>query len=492
MRQAEAWTPTLKPTRRSLKAGLQRLLCCVFLESRVTKTISRTPDEQTEWARRSHRERCRIVASVQRQIVDSAERLIEACTTPQRSDPVETLSAELLPLCAALKYIGQRGPKLLRPKKLGTWGRPLWLWGVRSEVHRVPLGEVLILAAWNYPLLLPGVQAAQALAAGNSVWLKPASGCEKATELLTAAFHRGGVPETALRLLPTAPEAATERIEQGVDLVVLTGSARTGRSVMTQCASTLTPTIMELSGCDALIVGPGADLQRVADAVAFGLTFNGGATCIGPRRIIVHPQQHRSLTEHLRARFADAGAQVVHPSARSAAHEMIADAFARGGVDLLAAGSDSLHFTPEQMRPTIIDGAAADWPIASAVVFAPVATLLQSHHDEQTIQLVNGCRYRLAAALFGDGNWARELAERLDVGHVSINDLIVPTADPRVPFGGCGDSGFGVTRGAEGLLAMTRPKVIAQHHGRLYLHLRPRQAADAARLMQALKWLHGR
>jgi aldehyde dehydrogenase (NAD+) len=79
----------------------------------------------------------------------------------------------------------------------------------------------------------------------------------------------------------------------------------------------------------------------------------------------------------------------------------------------------------------------------------------------------------------------------LDVGHVSINDVIFPTADPRVPFGGCGSSGFGVTRGAEGLLAMTRPKVIARHRGPIYMHLMPRKESDFATLMRMLKFLHG-
>src|SRR5690554_6676569 len=94
--------------------------------------------EQADWVQRSHRERCRIVASARHQIAELAPALVEACRTPQRPDPVETISAELLPLCDALKFIGSRGGKLLRPRKLGRWGRPLWLWGVRSEIHRVP------------------------------------------------------------------------------------------------------------------------------------------------------------------------------------------------------------------------------------------------------------------------------------------------------------------------------------------------------------------
>lgn len=445
-----------------------------------------------EWSRRSHRERCRIVANVRRRIAAMAEMFIEACENDQRTDPVETITAELMPLCEALKFIGRRGPSLLRPRRVGIWGRPIWHWGIHSEVRREPLGDVLILAAWNYPLLLPGVQMAQALAAGNRVWIKPAPGCETATALLVTAFLAAGIPTDTLWFLPSAPQAARDRMEQGVDLVVLTGSSQTGRSVMTRCAQTLTPSIMELSGCDALIVGPGADLKLVADAVAFGLTFNAGATCIGPRRIIVHPSQHRELVAALRHRLVDTAAQSLHASARGPVAAAIADAFARGGRDVIAPQTRKTSAIEDgSMRPLIMDGVAADWPIAAADLFAPVASILRSSDHEETVAMVNRCKYRLAASLFGDPQWAEALAARLDVGHVSINDLIFPTADPRVPFGGCGESGFGVTRGAEGLLAMTRPKVIARHRGRLFLHLQPRHESDAARMLRALQAAHG-
>jgi aldehyde dehydrogenase (NAD+) len=98
----------------------------------------------------------------------------------------------------------------------------------------------------------------------------------------------------------------------------------------------------------------------------------------------------------------------------------------------------------------------------------------------------------LAASVFGDPVWARRVAEKLNVGHVSINDLIFPTADPRVPFGGCGSSGFGVTRGAEGLLAMTRPKVLARHRGGFYPHVQKRKTSDYAMLLGWLRFGHRR
>jgi aldehyde dehydrogenase (NAD+) len=142
------------------------------------------------------------------------------------------------------------------------------------------------------------------------------------------------------------------------------------------------------------------------------------------------------------------------------------------------------------MRPVIIGDVDADWPIASADLFAPVASLIVADDDARRAEIVNGCRFRLAASIFGDTAWATRLAGRLDVGHVSINDLIFPTSDPRVPFGGCGQSGFGVTRGEEGLLAMTRPKVIANHRGKGRLHLGDRKESDLKTLLGFLRWTH--
>lgn len=450
------------------------------------------PPEPATWRNWDLSRRCRFVAAARHEITANADALIDACRTAQRIDPVETLTGELFPLCAALKFIGQRGPRLLRPRKLGVGGRPVWLWGVRSEVHREPLGDVLILAAWNYPLLLPGVQLAQALAAGNHVWLKPAPGCEPATQLLVEAFFRAGVPAEAIGLMPADPQSAIDRIDSGVDLVVLTGGSATGRNVLHRCAAKLTPAIMELSGCDALVVGPGADLDLIARAVAFGLKFNGGATCIGPRRILVAADQQAALVERLRVHLEPLAAQVVHPAARAAAASMLTDALRRGATAIVGdPGGTPAATELVSLRPTVLTGVAADWPIASADLFAPLASVLRADTDPERIALINRCPYRLAVSLFGDAAWASRLAERLDVGHVSINDLIFPTSDPRVPFGGCGDSGFGVTRGAEGLLAMTRPKVIARHRGRLYNHLRARRESDQTTLLSFLKLTHG-
>jgi aldehyde dehydrogenase (NAD+) len=157
------------------------------------------------------------VARVAATIADAAEDLTRLCASDQRTDPLETIAAELLPLCSAFQFIGRRGASILRTRRVGLRDRPIWLWGVRSVVRRDPHGRVLILGTWNYPLLLVGAQAAQALAAGNTVLLKPAIGSESVTERMVQAFHDAGIPEACLQQLDSSNDAAITAIDSGVD-----------------------------------------------------------------------------------------------------------------------------------------------------------------------------------------------------------------------------------------------------------------------------------
>lgn len=421
------------------------------------------------------------------------DELVKACSSNQRTDPVETISAEIIPLCDALGFLGRQGASILQTRSVGMSGRPMWLFGIHSEVQRVPHGNVLVLAAWNYPLLLPGVQIAQALAAGNTVILKPAPGCEEASRILVECFHEAGVPKQQLQLAQSTVNAATEAIQSGqIDLIVLTGGAATGRAVMQMAAETATPTIMELSGCDAMIVMEGADIELVARAVRFGLTFNGGATCIGPRRLIVTESMKASVVNAVKEALSDADPCTVHPSAFENARSVIKDALEGGATDVCGLFELEDFDATQQMAPLVLTGAANDAAIREADVFAPVMTVLTVPGTDSAVELVNGCRYRLSASVFGRQEAARSVAERLRVGSVIVNDLIAPTADPRLPFGGRGRSGFGVTRGAEGLLAMTVPRVISHRRMGPTPHLSPRKNSDVGVLSAAVQIMHGR
>ncbi|TWU48851.1 NADP-dependent glyceraldehyde-3-phosphate dehydrogenase [Rubripirellula tenax] len=435
--------------------------------------------------------RCRVIASVAHQLASATTEFTRLCASDQRCDPVETITSELLPLCAALRWIGRSGPRVLSPRRVGFAGRPMWLAGVQSHVERQPHGLVLVLGTWNYPLLLPGVQMAQALAAGNRVLVKPAAGCELATARLVRAFYDAGVPPESLNPINSSTESATAAMDAGVDLIVLTGSAETGRRVLERASQSLTPVIAELSGCDAVIVLPDADIERAAQAIVFGLTFNSGATCIAPRRLIADEPTADRLLQAIRSRLATSPSVVVHSSARMAVADVIRRSLSEGCVDALGNVDVDALATSGRMLPAVLDQVVPDHPVATADIFAPVTSIMRVEQIVDAVGIVNDCRYRLAASIFGNRVAAAEMAKRLSVGTVTLNDLIVPTADPRLPFGGRGDSGFGVTRGVEGLLSMTTPKVVSERTGSWAPHLRARTENDERILSAMVGWLHG-
>ncbi len=454
------------------------------------KNVNGTTSHSSDWESRPLRKRCRVVGGVAAEIAARAEQLTELSSTAQRRDPVETITAELMPTCSALRFIGRKGSGVLRTRAYNALGRPVWLWGVRSRVYRKPRGKVLVLGTWNYPIFLPGVQAAQALAAGNTVLLKPAAGCEKVTSCLVDAFHEAGVPASALQMLPSEAESAIQAIDDGVDLIVLTGASETGRKVLRQAAETVTPAIMELSGCDAVIVLPGADIARVADCIVFGLLFNAGATCIAPRRIIAETREANLLQKALSERLKQAGEVTVHTAARAEAVRLVSGAISSGAIDVLGRFDGSQLLQCGTMSPVLLDRVSQDDEIAAADLFAPVTGILRVSSIDEAVEIVNRCPYRLAASVFGPGRLAESVAVQLDVGTVCVNDLIVPTADPRLTFGGRGESGFGVTRGEDGLLAMSVPVTISRRHGKFAPHLQPRQSTDAQTLLGALQLIH--
>ncbi|WP_153556803.1 aldehyde dehydrogenase family protein [Roseimaritima sediminicola] len=444
------------------------------------------------WKSRPLAERMRTVGAARHAVAADSERLIRLARTPQRVSDVDTMAAECLPLCDALKFLQRRGARVLAARRLGVAGRPLWLWGSRGRVQRDALGVVLVLGAWNYPLFLGGVQTAQALAAGNAVLWKPAPGSEAVCQWFVEKLIAAGVPEAAVRVLPSDVETARTVLEAGVDLVVLTGSAATGRTVLRAAAETLTPAIMELSGCDAAIVLPSANLERAAKLIRFGLTINSGATCIGPRRLFLETSIADALQDHLDRSLADAEPVTVHPAARRDAAGLIEDAFARGARDRLGRWDGQRFAADGRMYPLVLEGVRADWPIASADLFAPVTTVQRFSDTADMIARCNDCSYGLAAAVFGDRSAAQDIADKLCVGTVTINDLVAPTADPRAPFGGRRQSGFGVTRGAEGLVSMTAAKVIIENRRGFSPHADPVDDGTLEMLRGAVRTQHGR
>lgn len=440
----------------------------------VAAALTRARAAGRDWAARPVRDRLQVVARARQLIARNAAAL--AATVAR--NPADTLVAEVLPLAEAARYLQRHARAILAPARL-RGGAPLWLLGVRAELRKEPCGVVLVLAPSNYPLFLPGAQALQALAAGNAVCVKPAPGCAAPMQALAALLAEAGLPGGVLFLLdPSAGDAASRA---GFDRIVLTGSAETGARVLAASAERLTPATMELSGSDAVFVLPGAKLDLVARCLAYGLRLNGGATCIAPRRVFVPEALAAALEAKLLALLPGVPDAAVPEGIASRLAGLVQRAVG-DGARLAAAGAG---------RPVVVADARPGMALLQRDVFAPWLALVPVADAAAALAAAEACPFALGASIFGPPAAARELAGRVRAGSVCINDLIVPTADPRLPFGGRGRSGFGTTRGELGLLEMTVPKAVSTRRGWFRPHLNPAGPDDAMLFAHMTALLHG-
>ncbi len=442
-------------------------------EDRTASTPQRRPANdmvrgmsasERAWAEQSVATRLAVLKRARHLLASRTDALTAAISPNLSRNPADTLVAEVLPLLAACEYLESEAATVLAPRRLDRRGLPLWLAGTESAVERVPLGRVLVIAPSNYPLFLPGVQALQALAAGNSVIWKPGTGGAAIAHLFTQTMTEAGLPQGFLHVTDESVAAAEAAIASGVDKVFFTGSAESGRRVLHQLAETLTPSVMELSGCDAVVVLPSANLDRVVKALSFGMRLNGSATCMAPRRIIaVGPAQR------LVAPLIEALAQLQPVHLSSATQHQIATLISEAVTE-----GATLHGTLEEsQRPILLTGVRPGMQSAQADIFAPMLMLIEATDIEDARRINEACPFALTVSVFGDEREALSAASRMTAGTVLINDLIAPTADPRVPFGGRRQSGFGATRGTEGLLEMTAPKTVLVRRGSSTRHFEP-------------------
>lgn len=423
---------------------------------------------QRAWADLPVRDRLAPVRRFRALLVERSDELTAAVEADVQRPPNEVLGSDVLPLAAAAKFLQRKAARILKARRVR--GTPLWLFGEKDWVHRRPHGVVAVIGTWNYPLLLNGVQILQALVAGNGVAWKPSEHGDRSAAVLHGMLLEAGVPAELFRRLPSTREAGSKLLESDVDYVTFTGSAAVGRQIGKRLGERLIPSALELSGCDAMFVAGDADPEFAAKAAWFGVTLNRGQTCLAVRRIFVERPLLETFVEALHRHVEQATpVSVVTEAQVLQAEKLFTDAIARGARPL--DDSRPIRHGERQVLPQVLLHDSTDMEICRVDCFAPIAAVIPVASLEQAVEMDAGCPYALGASLFtGDMKRAERLAPQLRTGSLSVNDVIAPTAHPETPFGGRGASGWGVTQGAEGLLAMTVPQVVSYRGGRYRPH----------------------
>ncbi|MBX3406032.1 MAG: aldehyde dehydrogenase family protein [Phycisphaeraceae bacterium] len=424
-------------------------------------------------------------------IARNVEPLLEAMHDEAHKARWEAFTADILPLLAACAWTERNAKRLLGPQRVrgGAW----WSIGQTHHIERVPIGRIGIIATWNYPVQLLGVQLVHALAAGNRVVVKPSERAPRTQALLLELARTAGLPDGTLDALPATREAGAAMLQhEEMDHLVFTGSTTVGRRIAEAAARRLLPTTLELSGRDTAFVLADGDIALAARTIWNAVTMNAGQTCMAPRRVLVGSRVYARFLDALAPLAAGARPRrLIDSDAAAACFEC-----ARGAV---AAGGRSLSGVLESPRgDALVPVAVVDCPADTALFrgehFGPAVAVVPFNGMDDAIRLhaLGAGTQQLATSIFTRGRAApKELLSALACSTITINDCILPTADPRATIGGVGQSGWGVSRGAAGLLAMTRPVHIAGTSRRVRLPIDTPIPSVASRLMRACLWTYG-
>lgn len=333
--------------------------------------------------------------------------------------------------------------------------------GATHVVHE-PIGVIAMITPWNWPINQIVAKVAPALAAGNTMVLKPSEETPASAAIFAEILHEAGVPAGVFNLVqgdgPGVGAALSAHPD--VDMVSFTGSTRAGTAIAAAAAPTVKRVHQELGGKAANLVLEGADLGAVLPPTVMGVLANTGQSCIAPTRVLVHDSQVDEATGVIKAmmeatRVGDPATEGQHigPVVNKAQWEKI-QGLIQSAIDegaTLVTGGTGL---PEgvnrgyYIRPTLFRDVTPDMRIAQEEIFGPVATVTTYSNEDEGVRIANDTPYGLSATISGDPEKAAKVARRMRAGLVTINGW---SPDPGAPFGGYKQSGNGREYGKYGL-----------------------------------------
>ncbi len=421
----------------------------------ATAAMLRARAAQPAWAALPVAERAHKMRAAGLAILQRAEELAQLIVTETQKPLAEAYSSEVLGVGDLFAYWCKHGPSQLAPRK--GLVPALEMPGKKAFVQRVPRGVVACISPWNYPISLPMRTIVPALLAGNAVVLKPSEVTPRTGARLVQALQAclGDV----VTLVEGDGAAGAALVQADPDLVVFTGSTRTGRKVAVACAERGIPCELELGGKDCAIVLDDCAVDRTAMGVAWGILTNAGQNCSGIERVAVHQGIAHVFVPKLVAALERAARDVpelVTPAQRAIVERHVQDALNRGAA-LLTGRLDADRALPPLLL-TRVPADAAAWCDES---FGPVAVLAQGGDDAELLALANDSRYGLGASVWSaNATRAHAVANQVRSGMVWINNHSFSGALPDLPWTGMGDSGTGVTNSPDALAHMTRPRLV--------------------------------
>jgi betaine-aldehyde dehydrogenase len=423
----------------------------------VAATVARVRANQAEWEAIGIEGRYHWLGKLRDWLLDNSERVLDTMqmeTGKVRADA----SNEPAYLADLINFYGTKAAKFIGEQSIRPHS-PL-LAAKKLQVQYRPYPVVGIISPWNFPLILALGDAIPALQAGAAVVIKPSEFTPLGLiEVVEAWKSEIGGPDVLDCVQGTGETGGA--LVDAVDFIQFTGSDRTGRKVMARAAETLTPVSLELGGKDPMIVLADADVDRAANAAAWGGMMNSGQICISVERIYVEEPVYDEFVAKLTAEVGklrqgaddarnpmDVGS-MTSPNQSAIVEDHVNDALASGA--RATTGGKRVDGPGDYFEPTVLVDVDHSMKVMRDETFGPVVGVMKVSDSEEALRLANDTRYGLSGSVFGEKVRAEQVARRVECGAVNVNDVLVNYLASDVPMGGWKESGIGFRHGEPGI-----------------------------------------
>ncbi|MED3659759.1 aldehyde dehydrogenase [Bacillus velezensis] len=397
----------------------------------------------------------------------------------------ESYTTEIGIVLEEISFVMKRLGKWIKPKRVKT---PLTHLGSKSIIIPEPYGTVLVIAPWNYPLQLALSPLIGAIAAGNTVVLKPSEYTPAVSAVLSKLIS-SVFPSDYVAMAEGGPDVSTVLLQQPFDYIFFTGSVAVGKIVMEAAAKQLIPVTLELGGKSPCIVHKDADIQLAAKRIVFGKFTNAGQTCIAPDYLFVHQDIKMKLTEEMKRSISEFYGPQPEQNPQygkivSERHYQRLLSFLNDGVPLTGGQSDPAH---HKIAPTILDQVKDDSPVMQEEIFGPILPLFTYGDINEVIEKVQSRPKPLALYVFTTNKETeRAVLENLSFGGGCINDTLMHVATPYLPFGGVGESGIGSYHGFDSFNTFTHKKSVVKQTNRFDFAFRYPSSKNGLRMIRKI------
>lgn len=472
----------------------------------VAELARRARFAQPAWEACGFPERARVLRRAQKWVMDNAQRIIDTIVSETGKTFEDASLAEISYAGAAFGFWADHAAEYLADERVKS--SQLLVKGKKLSLRYRPLGLIGVIGPWNYPLTNSFGDCIPALAAGNSVILKPSEVTPLTSLLLAEGLLRDcGLPDGVLQIATGRGETGAALVEH-VDMIMFTGSTRTGRKVAQAAARRLIPASLELGGKDPMIILSDADLERAANFATYYAMQNAGQTCISIERAYVEAPVYdefvAKVSDKVRALrvgrpegpgSVEVGA-ITFPPQLETIQAHVADAIDKGARVLAGGHPVEDPAGGRFFEPTVLVDVDHTMLCMTEETFGPTLPIMKVADAEEAIRLANDSPYGLGASVFTrDTARGEEIARRLEVGAANVNDAMINYTVLELPMGGAKASGLGSRHGAGGIrkycsqqaLVIT-PRLALKREPHMY----PYKRRTSRLLARMFKLLYGR